>query len=117
MAKISMLNSSILDLNWSINQYAVQSKSFAERLVFHNNVRNHITKKTLYYDLGFDIFDKDGKLTKEGTDSVLSIMKENNLSEDASWYDAIKASHYFWRHSNSPEKNTYTFFDYMVKRT
>ena len=116
MVRVSMLNANITDLNKCVNKFAINNKSFAERLVFHNNVNNHITKKTLLYDLGFDIFDKEGKLTDEGKEAVLNIINENKLSGDASWYDALKASHIFWYHSTSPLKNKYTLFDYMENR-
>lgn len=114
MPKVSMINSTIKNIATDFTRYARFDKSFAERLVFHNNIRGHISNKAITYDLGFDIFDREGKITNEGLDNVLDIIKSNKLKRDATWFDAIKASHKIWQNSKNPAKNNYTIFDFMI---
>ena len=109
-----MLEATIKDAAKAFAKYAQKDKSFAERLVFNNGLRGHITGKALNYDLGFDIFDKSGHITQDGMDCIKSIVKNNKLNSNSTWYDAIMASHARWLKSKNPAKNDYTVFEYMV---
>ncbi len=114
MPKVSMINSTIKNIAADFTRYARFDKTFAERLVFDNGIKGHITDKALMYDLGVDIFDRSGQITQDGTETVIDIIKANKLSSDASWFDAIKTSHRKWIESRNPGKNEYSLFDYMI---
>lgn len=114
MPRVSMIEASIKDVTKAFTKYAQKDKSFAERLVFNNGLRGHITNNALNYNLGLDIFDKSGNLTSDGADAILDIIHNNKLNSNSTWYDAIKTSHAKWLKSKNPAKNNYTVFDYMV---
>ncbi len=114
MPKVSMIESTIKNAAKDFTKYAQIDKSFAERLVYNNGLRGHISNKALIYDLGFDVFEKNGTLSNDGLTEIREIIKSNKLSPDATWFDAIKASHQKWVKSNSVTKNKYSVFDYMI---
>ncbi len=112
--KVSMVDSNIKDVRKAVNRFACNNKSFAERLVFHNGIKGDITIKSVVEELGCDIFDREGKMTKDGFESVKEILRVNDLPSDATWYDALKKSHKNWLASPYwTSKNEYTVFDYM----
>lgn len=114
MPKVSMINSTVKNMSKDFTLYAQMNKSFAERLVFNNGIRGHLTSKALFYDLGVDIFDKTGSITKDGYETVMEIIKNNKLGGESTWLDAIKVSHTKWLKSKNPDKNTFSLFDYMI---
>lgn len=114
MPRVNMIEATVKDVAKAFTKYAQRDKSFAERLVFKNGLRGHITNKALNYDLGFDIFDKSGNLTEDGTNAIFDIIHNNKLNSNSTWYEAIKISHARWLKSTNPSKNDYTLFDYMV---
>lgn len=114
MARISMITSSIKDATRAVTKYAQLDKSFAERLVFDNAIDGNIGYSTIYKNLGFDIFDRSGVITDEGLECVKSIIKNNNLEHNSTWFEALKVSHQKWLKSDSPNKNKYSLFDYMI---
>lgn len=112
--RVSMLESGIRDVRKALNLYARKDKSFAERLVYNNGVHGDISMKVIVENLGCDIFDKQGKMTEDGYETVKEIIKNNRLQNDADWYQAIMVSHKNWLASPNPStKNKYTVFDYM----
>lgn len=114
MPRVSMIDSTIKNVAKDFTKYAQIDKSFAERLVFNNGIRGFISNKAIIHNLGFDIFDKGGEITNDGLKSIIEIIKSNKLKSDATWFDAIKASHKIWKISKNPTKNDYTIFDLMI---
>lgn len=115
MNKICMYEAKLPNLRNAVNQLARIDKSFAERLVFYQDIRTAIKSGIVVHKLGFDIFNKSGDLIKEDKIFIDNIIKKYKLPNDSTWFDALKISHNKWKTSKNPTKNSYNIFDYMCE--